>query len=638
MLDGGRFVEAVARLGYPGAAALKGEDFDWLFDTPEHQQFLRFFCSSVNKSNVLSPEEVRSFRALRDSGKPLLDEAELGEALKACQATSAQAASSCSQLEEVDVEQLEEELQALRTEKKLKTQRLKRLQVLAIGRSDTALRLASRQEDTAHRLRDDLSALGAENAETNGALQALTDEVKRLASFLRVECPLQESDGAAPTPAPPLAQGPPVFLSQLSLEPYLHQEELNTKTLALYTQKQFFTGIAGMLETSSRENFQLLDLSSCAEQDEAAAVEARRSEMARLQWAHIVTQHQLLLAQAEEHGTRAGMQWITQTLRGKAKPCGSAQALQAREVGFQQELQAVGGELEALLREAVPAALRGSARLLNVPVVRGDFELQLARQEYYTSRQDHVCACLLRQKASFELLRLAQELELRQGRALLGLLEELSGRLESASASLRQRLHVFSQPELGLAHASQPCTVIGTKDTAFSRLYKALERDSEAAGARDEPFRTFEGLERAAQALQEELRSVREALGGAIREQAFEAASLEADCDLLRGAAYSGLQQLVLTPQVCATPNRELCPNSQELRGHLQDLEAELSSLNNLMKDIVGEIRGKRAQLERSRTLKKERDLYIYFHLDDRLLKRVVQDLESSVCGKGERS
>ncbi|KAG5851880.1 hypothetical protein ANANG_G00056510 [Anguilla anguilla] len=600
MLDGGRFVEAVARLGYPGAAALKGEDFDWLFDTPEHQQFLRFFCSSVNKSNVLSPEEVRSFRALRDSGKPLLDEAELGEALKACQATSAQAASSCSQLEEVDVEQLEEELQALRAEKKLKTQRLKRLQVLAIGRSDTALRLASRQEDTAHRLRDDLSALGAENAETNGALQALTDE--------------------------------------LSLEPYLHQEELNTKTLALYTQKQFFTGIAGMLETSSRENFQLLDLSSCAEQDEAAAVEARRSEMARLQWAHIVTQHQLLLAQAEEHGTRAGMQWITQTLRGKAKPCGSAQALQAREVGFQQELQAVGGELEALLREAVPAALRGSARLLNVPVVRGDFELQLARQEYYTSRQDRVCACLLRQKASFELLRLAQELELRQGRTLLGLLEELSGRLESASASLRQRLHVFSQPELGLAHASQPCTVIGTKDTAFSRLYKALERDSEAAGARDEPFRTFEGLERAAQALQEELRSVREALGGAIREQAFEAASLEADCDLLRGAAYSGLQQLVLTPQVCATPNRELCPNSQELRGHLQDLEAELSSLNNLMKDIVGEIRGKRAQLERSRTLKKERDLYIYFHLDDRLLKRVVQDLESSVCGKGERS
>ncbi|KAJ8382228.1 hypothetical protein SKAU_G00030060 [Synaphobranchus kaupii] len=637
MLDGGQFVEAVARLGYPGASALKGEDFDWLFDTPEHQQFLRFFCNSVNKNNVLSPEEVRSFRALRDSGKPLLDEAELGEALKACQATPARAASACSRLEEADVAQLEEELQALRREKKLKMQRLKRLQVLATARSDTALRLASRQEDASRRLRDDLSALGAENAETNAALQVLTDEVKRLASFLRVESPQQESNGAAPAVAPTLAQGPPVFLSQLSLEPYLHQEEVNTKTLALYTQKQFFKGITDMVETSSRENFQLLDLSSCAEEDEAA-VEARRAEMARMQWAHIVAQHQLLRAQAEECGTRAGLQWITDTLRGKAKSCASVQALQTREVGFQHELQLVGGELEALLREAVPAALRESARLHNVPVVRGDFDLQLARQEYYTSRQDQVCAYLLRQKASFELLHLAQELELREGTLLLAQLGELGGRLESSGAALRQRLHVFSQPELSLGLASRPCTIISTKDAAFRRLYRALERDGEPAGERDEPFRTYEGLERAAQALQAELRSVREALGRAAREQAFAVARLEGDCDSLHAAAYSGLQQLLLTTPVCAPPAQELCPNSQELRGHLQDLEAQLSSLNHLMQDMVGEIRGKRAQLERKRTLKSERNLYVYFHLDHKLLNRVVQDLEGGVCGKGERA
>lgn len=68
----------------------------------------------------------------------------------------------------------------------------------------------------------------------------------------------------------------------------------------------------------------------------------------------------------------------------------TSSSLHVREAVSRKELKAVEAELDTLLHGPVPAALRESARLLNVPVVRGDLALQLARQDYYTTRQNQV--------------------------------------------------------------------------------------------------------------------------------------------------------------------------------------------------------------------------------------------------------
>ena len=68
----------------------------------------------------------------------------------------------------------------------------------------------------------------------------------------------------------------------------------------------------------------------------------------------------------------------------------TASSLQVRKAVSKKELQAVEAELEDLLHGPVPAVLREAARLVNVPVVRGDLALQLARQDYYISKQDQV--------------------------------------------------------------------------------------------------------------------------------------------------------------------------------------------------------------------------------------------------------
>ncbi|XP_034532145.1 DNA polymerase nu isoform X10 [Notolabrus celidotus] len=635
MLDGGQFVEALGRLGYPGASSLKGSEFDWLFDcAPENLHFLRFVCRTLNRSNVLTTEEVRAFQELRKSGKPILDEAALGEVLKTIGPSDGSSASilgpsfaSSSSVfaaeEDVATEDLEAELQALRKEKELKQKRFNRLQVAATSRADVDLRLTAELESAACKLKEASASIGAENADTNTLLQNLTEEVSKLSSYLPVQDAKQR--GSEEPMAPSISKHPAVLLSQLPLDLYLHQEELNTKTLTAFTQKHFFQGISDIVETSCSERFQVLDLSLCKDGEEEEnepegsereerMVERRRTEMARLQWSHIVAQHQLMKATAEEKSLIAGLDWLSE--KSSTKSISTSSSLHVREVVSRKELQAVEAELEALLHGPVPATLRESARLLNVPVVRGDLDLQVARQDYYTSRQNRVRDFLLRQKASFDLVRLAQEMELRRWRTCLKQLGDVYSRLSKEGEAATLRIESLAQPELAINPRPNP--IICSKDAAFSRLLQILDHNSDHT--RSEPFRTYEALDQAAKDLAGNLQVTREALAGAGREQHYTAARLYSDCEALHRAMYTELQQLVLGPQ--------------ELTTKLGETESQLQSLQLLMQEIMGEVKAKRSQLERNALLRRERDLYVYFHLDARLLQKVVEDLEGKMTRK----
>lgn len=440
MLAGSDFVEALSNLSYPGASLLKGSEFDWLFDcAPENLHLLRFFCRTLKRSNVLTTEEAYAFQQLQNSGKPLLDEAALAEVLKSTSDESNRSflgplssSSSVFAVEgDVSVDDLEAELQALRKEKELKQKRYNRLQLLATSRADVDLRLAAEKEGAACKLKDANATIGAENADTNTLLQNLTDEVRNLSSYLPAQPEFKKNLKAEPliSSNPCISKIPSVVLSQLPLEPYLRQEELNTKMLTTFTQKHFFQGISNIIETSFSECFEVLDLNSCENGDEEKnenkgknreeqLVQSRKTEMARLQWAHIVAQHQLMQAAAEEKSAKAGLDWLSEKdsntkvklaediLHAVSHPSppltfcffsqniSTSSALHVREVVSRNELQVVEAEVEALLHGPVHAALRQSAGLLNVPIIRGDLALQLARQQYYTSKQDQASCSL----------------------------------------------------------------------------------------------------------------------------------------------------------------------------------------------------------------------------------------------------
>ncbi|XP_050971981.1 HAUS augmin-like complex subunit 3 isoform X1 [Labeo rohita] len=639
MLDGAQFVEALSRLGYPQASGLKGSEFDWLFETaPDNLHLLRVVCNRLNRSNVLTPEELQAYKALQKSGKPILDEATLAELLKTCLPVDggvvSQGSSALGGEGNVTIEELETELQALRKEKQLKQRRLNKLQMLATNWGANASASQALLQEGGNTVKDANSAMAAENAYTNSAVENLSKETTKLAGFFQTDThSLKSKDGASPPLGP--QPGTPVLLSQLSLEPFLQQQEQFTKVLTAYTQRQFFHGISDMMETSTSNRCQLTSLSCCTENEEEEderLVELRKKEMAQVQWAYIVAQYQLMNERAKQHGDKAANEWLIQRLNSSTETLCYSQ-VSSLEPDLRSEILSVQSEIQSLMSDPVPSALRDCAHLLNIPVVRGDLALQLARQNYYTSRQTEVRDQLLRQKAFFELVRLAQDAELLMGKRVMKQLDEILKRLEGAAEAAVQRENILTQPHLTQvpylgSNAKQQ--VISSKDTAFSRLLQILEL-GKAPTEREDPFQTYSRLETAAFTLQEDLVNVQEALDGAKREQAYAGARLESDRDALDQVAYSDIVQPLLRPQVCATatPALELCPHAQELTIVLDELEVKQKALYTSLQDIVGDLKAKRGRLERSATLRRERELYVYFHLDPRLLNRAVRDIEA---------
>lgn len=591
MSCGKEFVETLKKIGYPKADSLNGEDFDWLFEAVEDESFLKWFCGNVNEQNVLSEKELEAFSILQRSGKPILEGTALDEALRTCKTFDLKTPT----LDDTEIQKLEDEVQTLQKLKNLKIQRRNKYQLMASETSYKSLALNAKQEEATKKLKQSQGFLNAVNTKLSNELQVLADGVNNLMMFFR---------------SSNLGQGtnPMVFLSQCSLKKYISQEEQSTAALTLYTKKQFFQGIHEVVESSNEENFQLLDIQTPSICDNEEILGERRLEMARLQIAYICAQQQIIYLKASNLSMKSSIKWAEENLHSLTSEAIGKENLDAKISSLNSEILKLEEQITHIKDKILPAVVKENAQLLNMPVVKGDFDLQIAKQDYYTARQELVLNQLIKQKASFELVQLSYEIELRRHWDTYRQLENLVQQLSQRNV-LCQRLATLTGPSASEQLNSR--TPVDAKDDSAHRLYQLLKGDNK----KKELFITHEHLEEVAEKLKQDISLIQDQLAVSTQEHFFFLSKLNNDVDMLCDALYHGGNQLLLC--------------DQELMEHFHRVESKLNKLNHLLTDILADVKTKRKILAINKLHQVERELYVYFFKDEDYLKDVVENLEN---------
>ncbi|XP_015718382.1 HAUS augmin-like complex subunit 3 [Coturnix japonica] len=585
MSCGKEFVGILKKIGYPKASELNGEDFDWLFESSEDKSFLEWFCGSVNEQHVVSEEELQDFNHLLESGRPILEGNALDEVLKTCKPSDS---GHSSQVEEEELKRLEDEFQSLQKMRNLTVHRYNKLQLMISENSSTLQTLKVKEEEAQKDVKEGLELFNSAMNKFNAELLSLVDRAKKLVSIFTAS--EQGSDLQ------------PVLFSQLSLAKYLAEEEQCTAALDSYAKRHLYQDRAELAENVHKDNAERVDISKRG----TAGACGKSQEIASLQAAYICAQRQLIELQAEEQSLNSAIECAVNMLPSlQSKGTGKEENIEAEISSLNDEVSTIKQQIAQINNEDLPSLLKERAQLFTAPVLMAALDHEIAQQHRFAAKRDEICSHLIRQKASFELIQLAYDIELKKHKDIRCQLEDLIESLQQSSNEMQQRLEALSKE----TKPEKPRNAISSKDEFACRLYQLLEGEN-----KKQLFKTYTNLEQMAQKLNEDCVTAQDQLAASSQEQTLLLSKLDSDVNALRDSLYCGRNRPLLT--------------SRELTEQFHQLEGDLSKLNQLIVDLTADLKSKRNFLASDKLRQMERNLYVYFFKDQNHLKEMVEKLE----------
>ncbi|PFX19845.1 HAUS augmin-like complex subunit 3 [Stylophora pistillata] len=238
------------------------------------------------------------------------------------------------------------------------------------------------------------------------------------------------------------------FLSQLPYDSYYTSEERFTGELTAYTKKQFFEGIAEMAGGQEKSRYELLEISDPStllvrgENNEVNLNDCE--ELARLQSVYASSESRRIHNMATATGVTAAVKAAEEKLRNSSWETNtpSSDMLSAKLTEAQKALSQVKMEIGELTEKALPGLVQELGELQATSILKGDYELKIARQDYFTSKQDQVITQLLLQRSRHEFLSMALEVEGRKNRDVHRLFSTLESTLGDAVKGIDARFRI----------------------------------------------------------------------------------------------------------------------------------------------------------------------------------------------------
>ncbi|XP_068726090.1 HAUS augmin-like complex subunit 3 isoform X1 [Montipora capricornis] len=610
MSQGKRMLRALSRIGYPKANEfeLEGDNFEWWFDCESIVPFLEWFCQNIHETNVLSTGDLKKFEDLCSSEACILENDQLDKTLSLLIHEEEQLSSESLRAE---VSALEKELQTMQHRLQKIVSQGNKLSLHQTSLSHKLSKLSSVVQENQQRYKKTLESVQGDNVQMNSALLSLENSVAKMVAFFGGQ------EGGSSSSAP--------FLSQLDYDSYYVSEEGFTGVLTAYTRKQFFEGIAEMAggeEISRYELLEISDPSTLLVRGENSDVNLNDcQELARLQYVYASSESKRI------HNTAAG-KGVTSAVRAEEDKLKSiswemnppgTEKLSANLREVQKALTQVKMEIGQLSEQVLPGLVLELGELQATSILKGDYDLKIARQDYFTSKQDQVIIHLLLQRSRHELLTMALEVEGRKNRDIHRLFSGLESTLSDSVMGLEARSAVMDD------HASQPLHptrgTIDSRDHFVEGLYRIMERlpANEEGGKAQEIFLAYSQLAEWSQKLAKELESFTVSLSSTGSRQ-------EETCKQME-QIHQQCVKSVYGESATARGLPQLSP--QRIADGLNQLEEQLSNLEQSIKDIIKDCEGKKKVL-RSDSLKlMERELFIYFFTDPPRLKRAIAELSA---------